>query len=129
MSEWLVDKMQGQIDGLYKDVDDLNEQLEDMRKRKDAAYLERNQLVALLSKVFPSVRSKTAIEGWSDDWHQVVYISLPNGQASWHFHDSQQYLFKHLPFIKDYSWDGHTTEEKYERVDGLSRQNITEWLR
>ena len=67
-------------------------QLSEMEARKDAAYLERNQLVSLLSKLFPSGIKRTAIEGWSDDWHGCVYIDLPTGQASWHYHDSQAYL-------------------------------------
>lgn len=90
-------------------------ELEEMEARKDAAYLERNKLVALLSAVFPSGIKRTAIEGWSEDWHGCVYIDLPVGQASWHFHDSQLYLFNHLDEYRG-EWDGHTTEEKYERV-------------
>jgi hypothetical protein len=92
-----------------------NSELTAMEARKDAAYLERNQLVALLSKLFPSGKKHTATEGWSEDWHGCVYIDLPTGQASWHYHDSQQHLFDHLsPYAGD--WDGHSTEQKYERV-------------
>lgn len=85
---------------------------------KDGAYLERNQLVALLSKVFPAGKKQTAIEGWSEDWHGCVYIDLPTGQASWHYHDSQAYLFDHLPEYQGV-WDGHTTDEKYERIAAI----------
>ena len=91
----------------------------DMERRKDAAYLERNQVVAALAKCFPSGIAKTAIEGWSDDWHGCVYIDTPNGQVSWHFHDSHAYLFEGLPPYSG-SWDGHSTEEKYKRLAGLS---------
>jgi hypothetical protein len=89
-----------------------------MERRKDAAYLERNQVVAALACAFPSGIARTAIEGWSDDWHGCVYIDLPNGQASWHYHDSHAYLFAHLPPY-DGKWDGHTTEEKYIRLAAL----------
>jgi hypothetical protein len=92
--------------------------LSEMEARKDAAYLERNQLVAALSKVFPSGVARTAIEGWSEDWHGCVYIDLPTGQASWHFHDSQMHLFSHLPPYAG-KWDGHTTDEKYARLSAL----------
>ena len=85
---------------------------------KDGAYLECNQLVALLSKVFPAGKKQTAIEGWSEDWHGCVYIDLPTGQASWHYHDSQAYLFDHLPEYQGV-WDGHTTNEKYERIAAI----------
>lgn len=92
--------------------------LAEMEARKDAAYLERNQLVALLSKLFPSGTKRTAIEGWSEDWHGCVYIDLPTGQASWHYHDSQAHLFAHLPAYSG-EWDGHTTEQKYERITAM----------
>lgn len=85
------------------------------KAQKDAAYLERNKLVALLASLFPSGIAKTAIEGWSEDWHGCVYIDFPGFQASWHYHDSQAYLFEHLPPYEG-SWDGHTTEEKYENL-------------
>lgn len=85
------------------------------QERKDGAYLERNRVVSALSKVFPSGVARTAIEGWSEDWHGCVYIDSPAGQLSWHFHDSQAYLFDHLPPYRG-KWDGHTTEEKYARL-------------
>lgn len=94
--------------------------------RKDAAYEERNRVVALLAALLPSVRTRTAIEGWSEDWHGCVYITLPDGsQASWHFHDSQAHLFAHVPEGQA-TWDGHTTPEKYERIErcAAARPNI-----
>lgn len=94
-------------------------ELEAMRARKDAAYEERNKVVAALAKVFPSGVARTAIEGWSDDWHGCVYIDLPTGQVSWHFHDSQAHLFAGLPpYTK--GWDGHDTPEKYRRLAMLA---------
>lgn len=96
-------------------------QLKEMEELKDAAYTERNQVVAALSKAFPSGVARTAIPGWAEEWHGCVFIDLPTGQASWHFHDSQAHLFEHL---KPYTgkWDGHTTEEKYKRVALLRNQ-------
>lgn len=90
-----------------------------MEARKDAAYLERNQVVAALAKCFPSGIARTAIEGWSEDWHGCVYIDLPTGQASWHFHDSHAYLFEGLPAYTK-PWDEHDTPEKYRRLAALS---------
>lgn len=92
--------------------------LRDMEARKDAAYLERNQVVAALAKAYPSGVARTAIEGWSEDWHGCVYIDLPTGQVSWHFHDSQAYLFADLPPYAG-KWDGHDTPEKYRRLAAL----------
>ena len=100
---------------LASERDAAEARLKALEVRKDGAYLERNKLVSLLSKVFPSGKKKTAIEGWSKNWHGCVYIDLPTGQASWHYHDSQSDLFDHLPEYKG-TWDGHTTDEKYERI-------------
>jgi hypothetical protein len=94
--------------------------LADMKARKDAAYLERNRVVAALAKVYPSGTTRTAIEGWSEDWHGCVYIDLPTGQVSWHYHDSHAHLFADLPPYPG-RWDGHDTPEKYRRLAALTR--------
>jgi hypothetical protein len=98
----------------------LEERIAELEKRKDGAYLERNQVVSALSKCFPAGRAKTAIEGWSEDWHGCVYIDLPTGQVSWHFHDSQAYLFDHLTEYCG-TWDRHDTPEKYRRLAALAQ--------
>jgi hypothetical protein len=95
------------------------EAVEQMRVRKDAAYTERNRVVAALAKLFPSGTKQTDIPGWSEDWHGCVYIDLPTGQVSWHYHDSQAPLFADLPPYRG-EWDGHTTELKYERLAALA---------
>ena len=94
------------------------EALSAMEARKDEAYWERTQLVAALTKCFPAGIAKTAIEGWSEDWHGCVYIDLPTGQVSWHYQDSQAKLFANLPAYAS-EWDGHSTEEKYLRLEKL----------
>lgn len=92
-----------------------------MEKRKDDAYLERNRVVALMARMalFMGQRvgiKRTAIEGWSPDWHNCVYIDLPGvGQVSWHYHDSHAFLFNDLPPYYG-EWDGHDTPAKYARV-------------
>jgi hypothetical protein len=100
-----------------------DEMLADMTARKDAAYEERNKVVAALSRVFPSGIARTAIEGWSDDWHGCVYIDLPTGQVSWHFHDSQAHLFAGLPAYTK-PWDGHDTPEKYRRLAAVRMRPV-----
>lgn len=116
------DRVEPARDILRKLVDDA---VAAMRSRKDAAYLERNRLVALLCTLFPAVHCRTAIEGWSEDWHGCVYIELPTGQVSWHFHDTHAPLFAHVP-EGSAQWDGHTTEQKYERVAEAVRLLTTE---
>lgn len=85
------------------------------REATTAAYRERNQLVALLSTLFPSGKATTAIDGWDEAWHGCVYIDFPWGQASWHYHTDDAWMFAHLPSYTT-AWDGHTTEAKYAAI-------------
>ena len=85
------------------------------RENTNNAYKERNQLVALLSTLFPSGKAKTAIEGWDEAWHGCVYIDFPWGQASWHYHTDDEWMFEHLPQYT-MQWDGHTTDAKYRAI-------------
>lgn len=97
---------------------------DELRKAKDSAYSERNKVVALLARIAPWMgwgaghgRHPESDAGWERDWMNIVFIDLPTGQASWHLHDSEVHLLAGLPkYLKD--WDGHTTDEKYRRVDG-----------
>jgi hypothetical protein len=97
---------------------DAPDPLEDMRAAKDGAYLERNRVVAALACCFPAGVGRTAIEGWDPEWENVVYIDLPTGQVSWHFHDDHAHLFASLQKYPG-TWDGHDTPEKYRRVAAL----------
>lgn len=84
----------------------------------DLAYAERNQVVAALARLFPSGIRKTDIEGWDPEWQNCVFIDLPTGQVSWHYHDREAYLFAGLPpYTKP--WDGHPTPLKYLRLRAL----------
>lgn len=98
----------------------LQDEVDRLRNAKDNAYEERNRCVALIARMaialgLKACVTKTAIEGWSEDWHGCVFIDLPTGQVSWHFHDSQAHLFDGIPYSA-VEWDGHSTGEKYERV-------------
>jgi len=98
---------------------------EEEHKQTNSAYTERNRLVALIASLYPSGIKKTDIPGWDEEWHGCVYIDLPTGQASWHYHDSEAWMFRHLPRYEG-EWDGHTTEEKYDRVAALELRHIME---
>ncbi|WP_040891313.1 WDGH domain-containing protein [Zavarzinella formosa] len=91
-----------------------------LRKAKDAAYSERNKLVAALSKLFPAWLERHPDSAWEDDWRWIVFLDLPvvsgSGQVSWHIHDSELSQFDHLERRSGNSWDDHTTEEKYLRL-------------
>ena len=91
-----------------------------LRQEKDRAYEERNRVVAFAAKLavklgFSAGVRHTDIKDWDPEWHGCCYIDIPQGQLSWHFHTSQTHLFQALP---DYEtpYDGHTSEQKYERI-------------
>ncbi len=97
---------------------------DDAIKAKDQAYRERNMLVSALSKFFPSSleRHPDSDTAWDNDWRWIVFIDLPTGQATWHIHDSELPLFDHLIRHLHPKWDGHTTEEKYQRLAAIEVQ-------
>ena len=88
---------------------------------EDFAYWERNQLVAVLSKLFPSHLCKHIGNTYTEGYQWMVCIHLPTGQATWHIHDSDKRYFCHLNVCKNH-WDGHTTKEKYEKVGYLKKR-------
>lgn len=111
---------------------------------KDQAYWERNQLVAALSKIYPSWLGWHKEKDWDDEWRNIVYIEIPSTiqnhgdmrnyfgdvspsvrQLSWHIHQDDLGYFSHLKQgIK--GWDGHSTDEKYRRLATL-RVNHKKW--
>ena len=107
----------------FKEVEHL---VSELQSSKDAAYAERDKLVALLASLFPSwIARHPDNEAWEDDWRWIVFVELPAwGQLSWHIHDSELEMFKKVLLqTKDdpsRPWDGHTTEEKYQRVLGFA---------
>ena len=108
------------LTGLPEFLTHVGSELTKMEERKDKAYEERNRVVALLARLLPSGLAKTAIEGWSEEWHNCVYINTPVGQLSWHIHDSQMHLFEGLPpYVGE--WDGHTTEVKYDKIESMNK--------
>lgn len=111
------------MDTKERDILVLQARVTALEEQKNGAYSERNKLVALLSKIFPASIETHDGEEWEDDWRHVVFINLPTGQASWHIHDSELPLFEHLESVGN-KWDGHTTEEKYERIARLAVDNF-----
>ena len=97
----------------------LREALEKKDADKDEAYLQRNNLVAALARIYPSGIMRTNIPGWSEDWHGCCFIDLPSGQISYHYHDSHAYLFDGLPPYKKV-WDGHDKETVHKRLAALA---------
>ncbi len=88
------------------------------RSPKDQAYWERNQLVAYISKILPSWMEKhpDSDAEWDNEWRNIVFIYFPEGLYSWHIHDSEMEYFSHLEMRDGNSWDGSSTEEKYDAL-------------
>lgn len=108
-----------QLDALESERDALKAERDAERSSKDTAYSERDRLVCALSKLFPSwlERHPDLDTAWEDDWRWIVFVSFPTGQASWHIHDSEVSWFYHLERRDGNSWDGHSTAEKYARIE------------
>lgn len=85
----------------------------------NSAYTERAQVIAALSKIFPSWLNKPTDEWEGFDY--AVYIKLPTGQVSWHISNNDLHFFDHLERDNPLEpWDGHSTEEKYRRLNALA---------
>lgn len=102
----------------------LLDEYERVKVQKDAAYRERNQLVALLAGL-----AKSELPGWhawlgkheedslwDPEWMNIVFIETPAGQLSWHIHDSEMQFFTGLHPTLYKKWDGHTLDVKYARI-------------
>lgn len=84
----------------------------------EQVYSERARLVAHLAALYPSAwGDDPAAPGWP-----VVYVHTPRGQLSWHIAPSDFHLFSHVPRDDTVVWDGHSTAEKYERLQQLTER-------
>lgn len=83
----------------------------------DEVYRERNALVAFLASKYDGVLVEDSDDfpGWG-----VVFIETRFGQMSWHIPPEDFDLFTHVDRVDSYVWDGHTTEEKYQRLERLA---------
>lgn len=98
---------------------------------RDAAYRERNRLVALLAALYPSYlvrHDEREGEPWDEEWRNVVLIDLPTGQISFHIHSSELLtLFDRVKIGHNEKWDGHTNEEKWRRIQALADIHNAHW--
>jgi hypothetical protein len=99
---------------------DLAQQLAAAEAERDKAYSERARLVAYLAACYPS--EIVPAESDSGAWF-LVFVTTPAGQMSWHLHEDDLDLFEPLLNAPEtgIEWDGHTTEQKYERLAELTR--------
>lgn len=108
---------------------EMREMANDEHERKlNEVYDERNRCIAAICAMAQRLSWSTwrgkhepaNDPSWDAEWRNVIYINLPTGQVSWHIHDRDLPLFSQLPLILERPWDGHTTEQKYKRLQKLS---------
>ncbi len=119
-----------------KAITALQDRVDALTAQKDGAYRERDLCVALIAKLASAVRQDDvwmaehdpADATWDPEWRNIVFVLLPTGQVSWHIHDSEVPLFRFVRRVRDPlppPWDGHTTEEKYQRIrDALGLRSV-----
>jgi hypothetical protein len=100
-------------------MDDFLDKSRNMQAERDAAYHERNMLVAALARLYPAhLMDHPPDPNWDPEWLNIVCIDAPCGQMTWHIHVNELPLFEGLPKWPNH-WDGHTTDEKYARLAKL----------
>ena len=101
-----------------KEVEVVKAKCDKLRAGQNVAYDERSRLIAFVTRCFPSylARHPAEDESWDHDWRWIVFVDTPHGQLSWHISDSHIDMFSHLE-RKENNWDGHTTTEKYARLE------------
>lgn len=116
------------LTGVRDHVRALEEMLGEARRAKNDAYSQRNKLVAAFARMALKLGWKAGVgqhqdeanKEWEDDWRTIVFVDTPAGQVSWHFHDSETWMLEDLPKYRG-KWDGHTDEEKWERLATSTR--------
>lgn len=83
-------------------------------------YRERAALVALLAAIYPSWFGSDPKE----PDYPVIYVQTEAGQLSWHISRDDMDLFAHVTLINEEPWDGHSTDEKYDRIKNLIKEII-----
>ncbi|MEU0018014.1 hypothetical protein ABZ173_10125 [Streptomyces rochei] len=97
----------------------LTKQIRAVEAERDGAYRERAHLVALLAALTDDAVISYARDVEEPGW-QIVYLTLGGHQATWHISPRDAGLFAHVERVDvedpRAQWDGHTTEQKYERI-------------
>lgn len=104
---------------MIEEYTNLDDAMHDLAAAKDAAYAERDKCLVLTALMAQRLGLKVGIgidpKAQTSDWESILFIDLPAGQVSWHIHASETSMF-YFVGAYDGEWDGHTTEEKYQRV-------------
>lgn len=95
---------------------------------RNKVYQERNCLLAAFTKLVDAGTDHAGSAwlahhpddpAWDKEWLTIVFVNTPaTGQMTWHIHERELPMFAHLSWGPN-DWDGHTTEQKYERLGRL----------
>jgi hypothetical protein len=101
---------------------DAHAELRATEEARDGAYRERAHLTAWLATLHPAVIAPAPDvdePGW-----QILYLTAGGRQMSWHIHPRDADLYAHVERVPAddprAQWDGHTTEAKYQAIQGLA---------
>ncbi|MFF5589701.1 hypothetical protein [Streptomyces hygroscopicus] len=87
---------------------------------RDAAYRERAHLLAWLAALHPANAVITSADDIEEPGWQLLYLLVGGWQMSWHIAPRDAELFAHVEHVDPTDpraqWDGHSTNEKYERI-------------
>lgn len=93
-----------------------------MREHRASAYDERNRLLAVFTRIWPShlMPLRPGRDDSENNWRWIVCIHSPAGLLNWHLpnREVEQY-FSHLERIGENHWDKHTQAVKWQRLDEL----------
>lgn len=95
------------VPALIEEVKRLSEDNARLQNSVDSAYTQRMLVVRLLALKSGSRYGvgKDNNSHWDDEWRNVIYIDLPEGQVSWHIAPHDLHIFKDFPKY-DGDWDG-----------------------
>lgn len=108
----------------HTETETLKQRAEQAEAERDGAYRERARLLAWLAALHPAALAPAPDvdePGW-----QILYLNpAAGGQMSWHIAPRDADLFTHVQRVPvehpRARWDGHTTEEKYQRIGALTQ--------
>jgi len=94
-------------------------------RERSSTHQELAHLLAWLAALHPSSAVITPAQSDSPDGAQVLYLVAGGWQMSWPIATEYTHLFKHVTAVSQADsraqWDGHGTEQKYERIHGHVR--------
>lgn len=114
-----LENFKGYSEHTAKTISEVRAQNQQLDADLNGAYRERAHLLADIAARHPShlAYSDSDVPTWP-----VLTIEPDTGQMCWHINPDDLDLFEHVTWGDAFAigWDGHTTEEKYQRLRALT---------